>query len=75
METITIQQALNQINEILEKAFSGEEIFIKKSDEQIIKISSMLLPLPRPSLFGSDKDKIYIVDNFDDPLEDFEEYM
>ena len=75
METITIQQALNQINEILEKAFSGEEIFIKNNDEQIIKISSMLLPLPRPSLFGSDKDKIYIVDNFDDPLEDFEEYM
>lgn len=39
METITIQQALNQINEILEKAFSGEEIFIKKNDKQIIKIS------------------------------------
>lgn len=75
METITIQQALNQINEILEKAFSGEEIFIKNNDEQIIKISSMLLPLARPSLFGSDKDKIYIADNFDDPLEDFEEYM
>jgi antitoxin (DNA-binding transcriptional repressor) of toxin-antitoxin stability system len=75
METITIQQALNQINEILEKAFSGEEIFIKKNNEQIIKISSMLPPLPRPSLFGSDKDKIYIADNFDEPLEDFEEYM
>ena len=80
METITIQQALNQINEILEKAFSGEEIFIKKSDEQIIKISSMLPPLSRPSvlrpsLFGSDKEKIYIADNFDESLEDFEEYM
>jgi antitoxin (DNA-binding transcriptional repressor) of toxin-antitoxin stability system len=75
METITIQQALNQINEILEKAFSGEEIFIKKNDEQIIKISSTLPSLPRPSLFGSDKDKIYIADNFDEPLEDFEEYM
>jgi hypothetical protein len=35
----------------------------------------MLPSLTRPSLFGSDKDKIYIADNFDDPLEDFEEYM
>ncbi|MFN5514215.1 MAG: DUF2281 domain-containing protein [Cyanobacteriota bacterium] len=28
----------------------------------------------RSPLFGSDKDKIYIGDNFDDPLEDFGEY-
>jgi len=39
METLNIEQALSQINNILEKAFSGEEIIIKKNGQQMIKIS------------------------------------
>ncbi|MGL5033016.1 MAG: type II toxin-antitoxin system VapB family antitoxin [Microcystaceae cyanobacterium] len=29
----------------------------------------------RSPLFGSDKGKIHISDNFDEPLEDFQDYM
>ncbi len=29
----------------------------------------------RPVLFGSDKEKIHIREDFDDPLDDFQEYM
>lgn len=29
----------------------------------------------RPALFGSDKGKIHISENFDEPLDDFGEYM
>jgi hypothetical protein len=39
-----------------------------------LKLKQTQYPL-RPSLFGSDKDKIHIADNFDEPLEEFEEYM
>ena len=75
METLNLQQALSQINNILEKAFSGEEIIIKKNDQEMIKISSVPSFSQRLPLFGSDKDEILIADNFDDPLEDFQEYM
>ena len=71
METINIQQALGQIDDILEKAFLGEEIIIKKNDQQMIKISSTTTPSERPPLFGSDKDKIQIADNFDEPVTDW----
>jgi len=75
METLNLEQALSQINNILEKAFSGEEIIIKKNGQQMIKISLVTSFSQRPPLFGSDKDKIFIADNFDDLLEDFQEYM
>lgn len=32
-------------------------------------------PKPRPSLFGHAKGKIYMAPDFDDPLEDFKDYM
>ena len=41
----------------------------------MIKISSVRSFSKRMPLFGSDKDEILIADNFDDPLEDFQEYM
>ncbi len=75
MEALTLKQAISQISVLLEKAFSGEEILIKKSDNEVIKISAISKLKNRPALFGSDKDKIQIADDFDDPLEEFAEYM
>ena len=36
---------------------------------------SLLSSAQRSPLFGSDKGKIHISDNFDEPLEDFQDYM
>jgi antitoxin (DNA-binding transcriptional repressor) of toxin-antitoxin stability system len=74
MEALTIQQAISQISVLLEKAFSGEEILIKKNDNQIIKITAISNPQKHPTLFGMDKDKIHIAEDFDEPLEEFAEY-
>ena len=72
MKTINIQQALGQIDDILEEAFLGEEIIIKKNNQQMIKISSIITPSEPPPLFGSDKDKIQIAENFDEPVTDWD---
>ena len=75
MKTIDITQALTEISELIEKAVDGEEIMIAKNNQPLVKLVS-LQPLPkRPSLFGSDRDLISIADNFDEPLEDFKDYM
>ncbi|MEB3278541.1 MAG: type II toxin-antitoxin system prevent-host-death family antitoxin [Lyngbya sp.] len=74
METIDINQALPKISELLEMAFAGEEIIITKNNQQMIKIVSVSAKTQRPPLFGSDKDQISIADDFDEPLEDFQDY-
>ena len=75
MKTIDINQALPQISKLIEKAVGGEEIIITKNNQPMVKLVS-LQPLPkRPALFGSDRGLISITDDFDEPLEDFKDYM
>ncbi|MCM0588772.1 MAG: type II toxin-antitoxin system Phd/YefM family antitoxin [Gloeotrichia echinulata DVL01] len=75
MKTIDINLALPQISLLIEKAVDGEEIIITKNNQPIVKLVS-LQPLPtRPPLFGSDVGLISITDDFDEPLEDFKDYM
>ena len=75
MKTIDINQALPQISKLIAKAVDGEEIIITKNNQPIVKLVS-LQPLPkRPPLFGSDRGLISIRDDFDEPLEDFKDYM
>lgn len=75
METIDINQALPQINKLLEIASTGEEIIITKNNQPMVKLISIKSTNKRPPLFGSDKDIISIRDDFDEPLEEFTDYM
>ena len=52
-------------------AIEGEEIIITQNDKPIAKIS----PIKRPLKRGSDKGKVWMSDDFDEPLEDFKNYM
>jgi prevent-host-death family protein len=75
METIDINKALPQINQLLEKAATGEEIIITRNNHPMVKLVSTQTSPKRPPLFGSDKNIISISDDFDEPLEDFKDYM
>ena len=75
METIEIDQAVLKINELLEIVAKGKEIIITKNHEPMVKLSSVKPKKKRPPLFGSDKDIIAISDDFDEPLDDFQEYI
>ncbi|NES24287.1 MAG: DUF2281 domain-containing protein [Symploca sp. SIO3E6] len=75
METIEIAQAVLKINELLEIVANGQEIIIAKNHEPIVKLSAVKTKKKRASLFGSDRDIITISDDFDEPLDDFIEYM
>lgn len=73
MTTIDINQALTKITELLEIASNGEEVIITKDNQYWVKLVSV--GEKRSSLFGSDKNIISISEDFDEPLEDFSEYM
>lgn len=75
MKSIDINQALPKISELLDMAFSAEEIIITNQNQQKIRISAISVNSQRPPLFGSDRDRIFIADDFDAPLDDFQDYM
>ncbi|MBE9231275.1 type II toxin-antitoxin system prevent-host-death family antitoxin [Cuspidothrix issatschenkoi LEGE 03284] len=75
MQTIDIKAAIHQINQLLEIAATGEEIIITKDNQPMVKLVSVETPKKRPPLFGSDKNIITISDDFDEPLEDFKDYV
>jgi integration host factor subunit beta len=55
-------------------AFEGEELIITRNDEPVLK----LVPTSKPSIrrkAGTAKGMITIAEDFDEPLEDFREYM
>ena len=74
MSSIEITQAINQISELFHLALNGEEIIIITENQQpLLKLTALKSKSKRPPLFGTDKDIIYIADNFDAPLEEFED--
>ncbi|MEA1969888.1 MAG: DUF2281 domain-containing protein [Thermodesulfobacteriota bacterium] len=74
MQQIALEKAEARLAELIEIVAGGEEVVITKDDGSAFKIISVLYKRPYPK-FGSAKGLIEMSDDFDEPLEDFEEYM
>jgi antitoxin (DNA-binding transcriptional repressor) of toxin-antitoxin stability system len=72
---IDFHQAEKQFLRLIELTASGEEVVIFKDKQPIVTLSPFNKPKPRQRQFGSAKGLIIMADDFDEPLEDFEEYM
>ncbi|MDF5713333.1 MAG: type II toxin-antitoxin system Phd/YefM family antitoxin [Rhizonema sp. NSF051] len=73
MRQINLQEAETRLAQLIEEAASGEEVIITRNDGSAFKIVPITTNVPRPK-FGSAKGKVKIVDDFDEPLPDFEDY-
>ena len=71
MTQLDITQAKSILSKLLDLAIQGEEIVITQDDKPVAKIS----PIKRPLKRGTAKGKVWMSDDFDEPLEDFKEYM
>ncbi|HLF88528.1 MAG TPA: DUF2281 domain-containing protein [Anaerolineales bacterium] len=74
MTLIDVQQAQKQFAKLIELAMSGEEVIIEKDNHPIVKLTAVKRS-KKQRKFGSAKGMIQIADDFDEPLEDFSEYM
>jgi prevent-host-death family protein len=74
MQQITLAEASQHLSDLIEAALSGEEIIIVKDNQPVVKLTP-ILPVQRRPKYGSAKGLITISDDFDEPLEDFKEYM
>ena len=78
MTIISVEQASNSLIELIKKANDGEEVIITYGEEPVAKIiatSKKYLTSKKKIKTGSAKGLIEIADDFDEPLDDFKEYM
>jgi prevent-host-death family protein len=71
---VTIGEAKTNFSKLVRRAEAGEEIVVRRGSEPVARI----VPLRHRSGvhgFGSMKGEIRIGKDFDEPLEDFQDYM
>lgn len=74
MYQIELDKAKSQMESLIQTALSGEEVVITRDDEPVLK----LVPVPKLNgrrKAGSAKGMISMSEDFEEPLEDFREYM
>ena len=73
MGYFNIHEAKARLSELVQKAMLGEEVIIAKDHKPVAKLVALNQAKRRRKL-GTAKGKLYIAPDFDEPLEDFEDY-
>lgn len=73
MITVDVNQAKQQLPKLIEHTISGDEVVITKGGKPIAKIVAVA-GTKKKRKFGGAKDLIKLSDDFDKPLDDFQEY-
>ncbi len=71
---IDIDQAGQSLAELVNHVVGGDEVVITKSGKPVAKLTAVSEHKPERQ-YGSAKGLIKMSDDFDEPLEDFREYM
>ena len=74
MQRVTLDEARECLLDLVDAAVAGEEVLIAKDAERAVQ----LVPrdtTPGRRRFGSARGLIEMAPDFDEPLEDFREYM
>jgi antitoxin (DNA-binding transcriptional repressor) of toxin-antitoxin stability system len=77
MARVTIQEAQASLPDLIHRLTPGEEVVITENDQPVARLvvtRRQELPL-KPRQFGTLRGTVLSMEHFDDPLEDFAEYM
>jgi antitoxin (DNA-binding transcriptional repressor) of toxin-antitoxin stability system len=76
MQQISVTEASEQLSQLIDAALAGEEIIIIREHHPVVKLTPLTnLPKRYPAKAGSAKGLVWMSDDFDEPLEEFKEYM
>jgi len=73
--TVTLEEARDQLEDLLEKAQTGESVIVVRDGQPIGQILGAPKTIRPPRKAGSAKGQIWIAPDFDESLEDFKDYM
>lgn len=75
MTTVNVHEAKTHLSKLLQRAECGEEIIIARAGKPVVRLQVVVNKAARRRPIGIDKGKVFIHDDWDDPLPEFEEYM
>lgn len=76
MAQVTPDEAKTQLPDLTAAALRGETVVIQQDAEHAVRLVPVpLVPQQRDRKAGSAKGTVIMSDDFDAPLDDFEEYM
>ena len=67
---VSVYEAKSKLSQMINKALDGEEVVITRNGEETVKLTPVL---KKRNWIGMYKGQIKIHENFDAPLEEFEE--
>lgn len=74
MYQVNIQEAKTNLSALIKKVINGEDVVISKGNKPLVKLVLLKSAKSKRKL-GSAKGKIVIGADFDQPLDDFKEYI
>ena len=74
MTQVNIHEAKTHLSKLIEMVQNGEEVIIARANTPVVKLVALETQKPERKL-GSAKGKIWISPDFDEPLDDFKDYM
>lgn len=69
-KTVDINEAKNQLRELLVMAKQGTEIILSSNDTPLARLVPLAEPSDRPRVAGLHQGAIWMSEDFDDPLPD-----
>lgn len=73
MTAVSIEQLDKNITELVAEVSQGEHVLLMKDNKPFAEVVPVAPSKAHP-VFGSHRGQIYMIDDFDAPLEDFKEY-
>lgn len=74
MSQVNIYEAKTRLSQLIEQALAGEQVTIAKAGKPQVKLVPAIDPDDSEIVLGGQKDGAKMLDNFDDPLPEFEPY-
>ena len=75
MKQVNIHQAKTHLSRLVQDVLSGEEVVIARGNKPVVRLVIHESAVPNRNPGRLPNLVLDISDTFDDPLEDFEEYM
>lgn len=71
----TVHEAKTNLSKLIRLALAGEEVIIARGNVPVVKLTPVVEEKPQRRLGIAEGFVIYMADDFDAELEDFDEYM
>ena len=75
MSTVTLQEAQAHLSELIDRLQPGETLVITRNEQPVARLLVEESPKRKPRKAGSAKGLLTIIQDDDEHLKDFEEYL